>query len=103
MPIRTTPAIDRPSAREAHFERYHKANPEVYQLFERFCREMIDRGISGFGAPVIFERVRWETFIRTDAKPYKLPNVHRPYYAREFRRRNPDLANHIKIRRLRGE
>lgn len=103
-PIRTTLAVDRPSKREDYFRRYNKANPQVYELFERFCREMIEAGLTDFGAPVVWERIRWETsVVAGKGYPFKLPNILRPYYSREFQRRNPDLAKHVKTRRLRAE
>lgn len=34
----------------ARFEAFHRANPEVWELFERFCLEMIEAGKSDASA-----------------------------------------------------
>jgi len=70
--------------------------------FESFCLEMIKAGRTNFGAPVIWERIRWESYVDTDStEPFKLPNIRRPFYARMFQQKNPGLAHHIAIRPLR--
>lgn len=89
--------------REREFWKFHGDNPKVWEQFERFCLEMIEAGQIGFGAPFIWERVRWEGRVRTRAEdPYRLPNIHRPFYARLFQARHPDLADKIATRPLRG-
>ena len=89
--------------REKEFWDFHGANPEVWEEFERFCLSMIDAGQRNFGAPIIWERVRWEGRVRTKAEdPYRLPNIHRPFYARLFQAQHPDLADNIATRPLRG-
>ncbi len=101
---------ERVSTRKEHevgrqeFERFHDANPEVWEFFERFCLEMINAGQTGFGAPVIWEHIRWETRIQKESDgPYRLPNQHRPYYARLFQERHPKSAHHIATRALKNE
>jgi hypothetical protein len=82
---------------------FHDANPEVWKFFERFCLEMIAAGRTNFGAPVIWERIRWEVYTGTDSlEPYRIPNIHRPFYARLFQERHPALAHHIATRPLRS-
>jgi len=89
--------------RERAFWEFHEDNPEVWEQFERFCLEMVGAGQSGFGAPVIWERVRWNGAIRArNGDPYRLPNTHRPFYARLFQLRHPELAEKIATRPLRG-
>jgi hypothetical protein len=86
--------------RRDDFEIYHAKHPHVYEWFARFALEMIRAGVKCFGAPVVWERMRYETLLQTGTNP-KLPNQLRPDYAREFIRRNPDLAKHIRVRQLR--
>src|SRR6267142_7004566 len=79
------------ASRHQHaFYDYHAEHPQVYEWFNYFCREMIASGVNKFGAPVIWERIRYESLLQTGEKPYKLPNQLRPYYAREFQRLNPE-------------
>ena len=83
------------------FETFHAANPKVYDSFDHFVREMLAAGVTRVGAPVIWERIRYESYLTTDETPYRLPNELRPYYAREFQRLNPELAERIRTRKLR--
>lgn len=74
------------------FIEFHKANPEVYDLFERFTFEAIDSGMNKIGAKFIFERIRWEIMIATKGAGYcvatkktlKLNNNFTAWYARLF-------------------
>ena len=93
---------DKRTPRE-RFEKYHKNNPQVYEWFDYYTREMLDAGVKKIGAPVIWERIRYETYLDVAEKPYRLPNQLRPYYAREFQRLNPELADRIRTRKLRHE
>ena len=39
---------------------FHKKHPEVWDLFEQFSFQMINRGFQNYSAKAIFERIRWE-------------------------------------------
>ena len=69
-----TPSYDR-------WVSFHKANPEVLELFERFAQEA-RASRSCFGAKMIWERMRWFTQIETKGDPVKLNNNYFPLYAR---------------------
>lgn len=74
------------------FIAFHKANPEIYDLFERFTFEAIDAGMKRVGAKFIFERIRWEIAVPTKGAGYcvplhrdlKLNNNFTAWYARLF-------------------
>ena len=85
------------------FEIFHATHPEVYEWFDYFAKEMLAAGVKKVGAPCLWERIRYESYITTGEQPYRLPNELRPYYAREFQRLNPALANRIRTRKLRDE
>lgn len=85
------------------FEEFHAAHPDVYVYFDYYCLRLIAGGVKLFGAPFVWELVRYETLVQTGETPYKLPNQLRPYYAREFQRLNPELAHHLRTRTLRSE
>lgn len=74
------------------FVRFHKTNPEVYDLFERFTFEAIEAGMTKLGSKFIFERIRWEIAVATTGAGYciplkrdlKLNNNFTAWYARLF-------------------
>lgn len=74
------------------FIAFHKANPQVYDLFERFTFEAIDAGMTKIGSKFIFERIRWEIAVSTVGAGYcvplkrdlKLNNNFTAWYARAF-------------------
>lgn len=75
------PPVD-PNSRFGRFLDFHKSNPEVWRLFQRFAGEALESGRNRFGARLIGERIRWETIIQTTDKDYKVNNDFWPYYAR---------------------
>jgi len=67
---------------------FHRANPEVWDLFVKFTQDRIRLGYANYSVNSIFERIRWETdqSKQTSKNQFKINNNHRPYYARRFMR-----------------
>lgn len=83
------------------FWRFHGLNPEVYELFDRFARELIRAGHRHGSANLIFERIRWETAIDPNGgEPVKLNNNYRSRYARLWENRNPRHRGFFRTRAL---
>lgn len=88
---------------EAAWRKFHRENPRIYALFERFTREALAGGSrQRLGARMVWERIRWELFVGTSGERshYRMNDHHVPYYAREFLRRNPDLGSVFELRAL---
>jgi hypothetical protein len=67
------------------FERFDAANPNVYALFKEFTFQAIAAGAKRFSAAAVFERLRWETMIKTQgAEPFKVRDAYRAFYSRKF-------------------
>lgn len=81
------------------FYQYHNANPQVYQMFERFALEAILSGRKNFGAGAIAERMRWYTAIETKGDDFKICNDYRAFYARLFEEINPKHQGFFRKRR----
>jgi len=64
--------------------KFHKSNPEVWNLFRRFVFEKINAGYAHYGAGAIMERVRWESDRGAGEPALKINNNFRAFYAREF-------------------
>ena len=70
--------------KEQKFRIFHEENPEVYDLFKRFCYEAMDKGHTRLSAEMIINRIRWETKIVTTDRDYKINNDYKPFYSRLF-------------------
>lgn len=70
--------------------RYHKANPQVFELFERFTFDLIQRGFENYSSKAVFERIRWHTDVETCGESFKISNNYTPYYARLFMVLHPE-------------
>jgi len=79
---------------------FHKANPQVYELFKRFTFEALRSGRKNYSANAIFERIRWHSEIETQGDDFKLNNNHRPYYARLFMHDYPEYDGFFRTREL---
>ena len=72
---------------------FHEAHPRVWELFNRFTRELIARDCQHGGVGNVWERIRWETIeAQTGESEFKLNNNHRAFYARRWMKINPQYG-----------
>lgn len=78
--------FDGPGILTRQWTRFHRENPKVWELFNRFASEALYRGRQRLGARAVWERMRWYTTIETDDFPvdWKLNDHYPPFYARLF-------------------
>ena len=70
-------------ARFQAWQRFHSANPQVWQWFLRFAREAAAKGTGPIGARFIGERIRWYVNVEIqDRGDFKLNDHIWPYYSR---------------------
>lgn len=84
-----------------HWDSYIKwdaANPQFYPLFVRFTLELIERGYKKFGVRLIWERIRWESFLQTQGDPWKLNDHYHSIYARRFMEEHPEHKGVFRLR-----
>lgn len=88
----------------AAYKEWDAANPHFYPLFERFSLQLAQRGHRTISSKLIFERIRWESLIRTipTGDDYKLNNNYTPIYARRFMRDHPEYEGFFRTRELRA-
>ncbi len=78
---------------------FHRANPQVFNLFEHFARQALNKGHrKRFGARMIGERIRWYTSIETSGDDYRLNDHYWPYYARLLMLLFDEFAGFFEIR-----
>lgn len=86
----------------AAYREWDTKNPHFYPLFERFTIQLAERGHRNLSSKLIFERIRWESMIRTVGEEWKLNNNYTPIYARRFMRDHPRFGELFRLRELRA-
>ena len=82
---------------------WHRKNPHVYQMFERFAFEAIRKGHEHLSAWLIVNRIRWESTVVTKGEDFKVSNDFIAYYARLFHALNPEHAGFFKTHKLKED
>ncbi len=78
---------------------YHKAHPEVWDLFVKFSFELMDRGYKHYSVSGVFDRIRWEQGAGADGTSvFKLSNDYKPFYARAFMKQYPEAVGFYRLR-----
>ena len=86
---------------ESKFWTYHKANPQVFNLFKHFANEARSKGYAQYSAKAIFERVRWEVSVNTnDPEKFKMNNNYTSRYARLLITSDPSFADFFRNREM---
>lgn len=93
---------DRERSIEQAFRDFHRANPGIYNRLVGMCREARARSCNKVGIGMLFEVLRWDHLVRTNADDFKLNNNHRAYYARLIMERESDLRGIFETRELRA-
>jgi len=85
------------------FTKFHEKNPHVFVLFETYALQLIHAGKKKFGSKMIYERIRWDSEIKTTGSKFhdekgeevrvKLSNDFTPYYSRMFAEKYPNYAS----------
>lgn len=75
------------------------ANGHVIDAMESLAREWLDAGNRRLSMRALWERLRWESGIRSTTGPFKLNNDWPPFIARTLIARNPSWAEAISTRR----
>ena len=71
---------------------YHKRNPDVWDKFEEFAFDRIQKGFKNFSASAIIQRIRWD-YADIGGRGevlFKIPNAHSAFYARWFMKKYPE-------------
>jgi len=82
---------------------WHKENPHVYLLFDKFTRQAISRGHKNLSGWLIVNRIRWETSIVTTGEDFKISNDHIAFYARLWKAKHPEHKDLFTTKRMIGE
>lgn len=87
---------------DKRFWAFHKENPQVFQKLEELTKQAYDRGRKKIGIGMIFEVLRWNSFMATTGDPYKLNNSYRSRYVRILIDKHPEYANLFETRKIKS-
>ena len=85
------------------FNEWHKNNPEIWECFERFSFEAIKSGRKKISHWLIINRIRWELFIVTTGKDFKISNNFIAFYARLWQNTHPIHKSLFNTKHMVGE
>lgn len=95
------------------FAEYHAANPRMYELFDRYAKQLILAGANKISFKLIGNRIRWEVYVNTeertlfnmdgDLKRFKLNDAYISRYARLWAEGNPKYGHLVEFRDLRAK
>jgi hypothetical protein len=88
--------------KEAWWE-WHNANPAVWDYFEKFSLDAVRRGTKKISHWLIINRIRWEVYIVTTGKDFKISNDFIAFYARLWKLRYPQHRELFNTKRMLGE
>ena len=96
--------LDERSTIDLKFRHFHAKHPDVYAAICHLARQAKRAGRDKIGVGMIFEVLRWQTFIaaRDDEEPYRLNNSYRSRYARLVMDIEDDLDGIFDLRELRA-
>mgnify|MGYP006430919733 FL=1 len=82
---------------------WHKENPHVYALFERFTLRAISKGKTRLSAWLVVNRIRWETDVETSGDDFRISNDWIAFYARLFMALNPQYDGIFVTKKMKRE
>jgi|TARA_R100001198_G_scaffold87229_1_gene62245 hypothetical protein len=80
-----------------NFEGFDKANPEVWELFEKFTL-MATKRLKHYSARAVLHRIRWETNVETTGTTFKINNIWSKDYAIKFMNKYPQHDGFFRLR-----
>jgi hypothetical protein len=82
------------------FERFHRTNPMIYDMFKRFATRLRERGARRASAWLIMNRIRWEVNVETYGDDFKICNNYFALYARLFVTEHPEQLGFFKFKQM---
>ena len=88
---------------QAEFDQWHADNPGIWDYFQRFSFDAIASGHKRISHWLIINRIRWEVFIVTTGKDFKISNGMIAFYARLWKKTYPEHKDLFRTKRMLGE
>lgn len=94
-------AGEEPGVLQQQFERFHEANPKVYEVLHKLAAEWLENH-SKVGVGMLWEVMRWQLGVQTSGDVYRLNNDYRSRYARLLLAEHPEWTGRIETRQLKA-
>ncbi len=85
------------------FNNFNRENPHIFIEFERQALKAIKKGRNKISSKLIINWIRWNHFLRSTDKNFKINDAFQSYYARHFVEKHPKYFNYFEFRKLRNE
>ena len=85
--------------KQAKFEQYHSANPEIWNMFKELTFQLIKAGRRHYSADGILHAIRWNTALRGNDER-KINNNYSSMYSRMFTANFPEHKDFFEQRIL---
>jgi hypothetical protein len=92
-------AMNRERSIDERFQRFHEANPQVYDELLKLALRARRAGARRIGVKMLFEVLRWRHTLRTQGDDFKLNNNYHSRYARLLMQ-EPELRGCFETRTL---
>ena len=89
--------------RKREWQDYHRENPLIWEYFERFAFEAVNKRHKKISHWLIINRIRWEVNIVTTGEDFKISNDHIAFYARLWKAKHPAHKDLFTTKRMIGE
>lgn len=84
------------------FNKWHSANPHVYQQFEKLAYQMLATGRKRYSARTIIEVMRWHYDLKTRGDVFEINGDFVPIYVRLLIHHHPEFADFFELRTVRS-
>ena len=85
------------------FEKFNAENPQIYAAFEEQVLSAIQKGRKKISAKLVINWIRWNEFLDSTDKNFRINDAYQSYYARYFVEKYPQYENIFEFRKLRNE
>jgi len=85
------------------FQKFNTENPHIFEEFEKQVFRAIEKGRKKISAKLIINWIRWNRFLDSSDKSFKINDAYQSYYAREFVNKYPEYNGIFEMRKLRNE
>lgn len=85
------------------FNKFHNNNPHIFKAFEEQSLRAINKGRKKISSKLIINWIRWNEFLKTSDKNFKINDAYQSYYARYFVELYPQYIDVFEFRKLRNE
>ena len=87
---------------EQAFKEFDKENPAVYDQFKIYFNMLKEKGVKKTSSKMILNRIRFEVYMETTGKPYRINDCFTSHYARKFVKEYPHFKDFFEFRKLKA-